>query len=148
MTSEVPQRLSMTSVPPQYVDPTPDHGAPPCTMVIFGATGDLTKRKLMPSLLNLAKDGLLDGNFAVLGVAIQPMTDDEYRAKVEADLAELDPEALRFENWAWFKSRLYYMSGDFGQPQTYELMKTRLDEISTRHNTANNAFFHPLRSRR
>ncbi|HEX7602380.1 MAG TPA: hypothetical protein VF316_12280, partial [Polyangiaceae bacterium] len=101
MTSEVPQRLSMTSVSPQYVDPTPDHGAPPCIMVIFGATGDLTKRKLMPSLLNLAKDGLLDGNFAVLGVAIQPMTDDEYRAKVEADLAELDPEALKFENWAW-----------------------------------------------
>lgn len=142
MTSEVPQRLSMTSVPPQYVDPTPDHGAPPCTMVIFGATGDLTKRKLMPSLLNLAKDGLLDGNFAVLGVAIQAMTDDEYRAKVEADLAELDPDALTFDNWRWFRERLYYMAGDFGQPATYELMKTRIEEISIKHSTANNAFFY------
>jgi glucose-6-phosphate 1-dehydrogenase len=134
--------MPVLSESPEYVDPTPDHGAPPFTMVIFGATGDLTKRKLMPSLLNLAKDGLLAGNFAVLGVAIQPMTDKEYRAKIEADLAEIDPDALKFENWKWFRSRLYYMSGDFGDPKTYELMKERLAQINAKHNTEDNAFFY------
>ncbi|CAN5804804.1 glucose-6-phosphate dehydrogenase [soil metagenome] len=134
--------MTIMSESPEYVDPTPDHGAPPFTMVIFGATGDLTKRKLMPSLLNLAKDGLLAGNFAVLGVAIQAMTDQEYRAKVEADLAELEPDALTFDNWKWCKSRLYYMAGDFGDPKTYELMKERLTQINAKHNTQDNAFFY------
>ncbi len=134
--------MTIMSEAPEYVDPSPDHGAPPCIMVIFGATGDLTKRKLVPSLLNLAKDGLLDEKFAVLGVAIQPMTDKEYRAKVEADLTELDPEALKFENWRWFRSRLYYMAGDFGDPKTYDLMKERLAAISSKHNTEDNAFFY------
>src|SRR6185312_5879167 len=73
---EAPVSDHTESIMPDYVDPTPDVGAPPCTMVLFGATGDLTKRKLVPSLMNLAKDGLLDQNFAVIGVAIQPMSDD------------------------------------------------------------------------
>src|SRR5262249_8695162 len=115
------------SIIPEYVDPTPEHGAPPCTMVIFGATGDLTKRKLVPSLMNLAKDGLLDAQFAVIGVAIQPMSDDDFRKKVEADIAELDPDVLGFENWKWFKKRIYYVSGDFADANTYATLKAKLE---------------------
>ena len=53
--------------------------APPCTMVIFGASGDLTKRKLLPALYNLRKAGLLSDHFAVIGAARSGMTDDEFR---------------------------------------------------------------------
>ena len=57
--------------------------AAPCTMVIFGASGDLTKRKLLPALYNLRKAGLLSDHFAVIGVARSPMTDDEFRRSGE-----------------------------------------------------------------
>src|SRR3954469_10400784 len=53
--------------------------ADPCAMVIFGASGDLTRRKLIPALYNLAKNKLLSRNFAVIGVARSPMTSEEYR---------------------------------------------------------------------
>jgi glucose-6-phosphate 1-dehydrogenase len=127
---------------PDYVDPTPDVGAPPCTMVIFGATGDLTKRKLVPSLMNLAKDGLLDQNFAVIGVAIQAMSDDEFRKKVESDIAELDPEVLNFDNWKWFKKRIYYVHGDFADPNTYAALKAKMEEVDGKHQCKRNGLFY------
>jgi glucose-6-phosphate 1-dehydrogenase len=130
------------SIMPDYVDPTPDVGAPPCTMVIFGATGDLTKRKLVPSLMNLAKDGLLDQNFAVIGVAIQPMSDEDFRKKVESDIAELDPEVLNFENWKWFKKRIYYISGDFADPKTYAALKAKMEEVDGKHTCKRNGLFY------
>ena len=55
------------------------HIGPPCIMVIFGAAGDLTKRKLIPALYNLKKSNLLSDNFAVIGVARAEMSDDEFR---------------------------------------------------------------------
>ncbi len=60
--------------------------ADPCVMVIFGAAGDLTQRKLLPALYNLAKYQLLSREFAVIGVARNPMTTDEFRKKIAEDL--------------------------------------------------------------
>jgi glucose-6-phosphate 1-dehydrogenase len=130
------------SLMPDYVDPTPDVGAPPCTMVLFGATGDLTKRKLIPSLMNLAKDGLLDAQFALIGVAIQPMSDDDFRKRIETDISELDPEVLKFDNWKWFKKRIYYVSGDFADSKTYATLKAKMEEVDAKHNCQRNAFFY------
>jgi glucose-6-phosphate 1-dehydrogenase len=130
------------SIMPDYVDPTPDVGAPPCTMVLFGATGDLTKRKLIPSLMNLAKDGLLDAQFALIGVAIQPMSDEDFRKRIESDISELDPEVLNFDNWKWFKKRIYYVSGDFADPKTYATLKAKMEEVDAKHNCQRNAFFY------
>src|SRR6185503_6802394 len=59
---------------------------PPCLMVIFGASGDLTKRKLIPALFNLRRSGLLPDNFAVLGVARQALSDEELRQRVDDDI--------------------------------------------------------------
>ncbi|HSQ61892.1 MAG TPA: glucose-6-phosphate dehydrogenase, partial [Polyangiaceae bacterium] len=118
------------------------HGAPPCTMVIFGATGDLTKRKLVPSLMNLAKDGLLDAQFAVIGVAIEKMDDDSFRKKVESDIAELDPEVLKFDNWKWFSKRIYYVGGDFADPATYAALKAKMEEVDAKHQCKANALFY------
>ena len=62
--------------------------AEPCVMVIFGATGDLTKRKLFPALYNLARDKFLSPNFAIVGVGRQEMTSDEFRKQMHEHLKE------------------------------------------------------------
>ena len=68
--------------------------APPCAMVIFGATGDLTKRKLIPALYNLIAHGLLPEAFAVVGVGRSPLSDDEFRQRMEKDLKEFATEEI------------------------------------------------------
>src|ERR1051326_2178499 len=60
----------------------------PCVMVIFGASGDLTKRKLLPTLYNLAKKDLVSKDFALIGFAIEKLTNDEFREQVRNDLVE------------------------------------------------------------
>src|SRR5918911_2568604 len=62
--------------------------APPCAMVIFGASGDLTKRKLVPALYNLAQDRLIPAEFAVIGTSRTAMSDEEFRARMREDVAE------------------------------------------------------------
>src|SRR5579883_1611188 len=69
--------------------PTPvGRSADPCVMVIFGASGDLTQRKLIPALYNLARVQLLSPNFAVVGVARRPMSSEEYRRKLSEEVRE------------------------------------------------------------
>src|SRR5258705_6034771 len=63
--------------------------APPCAMVIFGASGDLTRRKLLPALYRLAQQRLVPSEFAILGTARHPQSDDEFRATMKAAIAEL-----------------------------------------------------------
>jgi glucose-6-phosphate 1-dehydrogenase len=66
----------------------------PCVMVIFGATGDLTKRKLFPALYNLAKDKFLPENFAIVGVGRQELESEDFRRKIIADLKEFIPNGI------------------------------------------------------
>ncbi|MEW6360833.1 MAG: glucose-6-phosphate dehydrogenase [Acidobacteriota bacterium] len=87
--------------------------AEPCLMVIFGATGDLTRRKLFPALYNLAKDGHLPPNFAIVGVGRQEMQSEQFRDEMIASLKEFagsdgDQDAIQ-----WFCERTFYTGGDF-----------------------------------
>src|SRR5215218_2971562 len=110
------QSVSLTSCANLWSYPVmanADKTADPCVMVIFGATGDLTKRKLFPALYNLAKDGHLPENFAIVGVGRQEMLSDEFRKNIIADLkqfvgSEVDKKLLK-----WFEERTYYTGGDF-----------------------------------
>src|SRR5262249_57576364 len=91
--------------------------APPCVLVLFGASGDLAKRKLFPALLNLRKAGLLPNEFAVLGLATSEMTSEAFRDRLSAELpsfVELDAE-----RWAWLRERTHYLPGDFRSPDLY-----------------------------
>ena len=102
--------------------------APPCVMVIFGASGDLTKRKLIPALFNLRRSGLLSDNFAVLGVARQPLSDEELRQRVDDDIAACDePEDPDCQSW--LLQRVHYLSGDITERATYEQIAARLTEL-------------------
>jgi hypothetical protein len=69
--------------------------APPCTMVIFGASGDLTKRKLIPALINLKRDKILPQNFAVIGMSRSKMSDEDFRNRMTDDLRKREPPARR-----------------------------------------------------
>ena len=97
-------------------------GAPgdPCILVIFGASGDLTKRLLVPALYNLTCDGLLPERFAVVGIAMDPLTTEGFRARMAEDIRsfntrkELDPAA-----WARLESQLHYTPGNFGDESAY-----------------------------
>src|SRR5690242_12424649 len=82
-----------------------------CAMVIFGASGDLTQRKLIPALYNLAKSQVLSQDFAIVGVARAPMSDEEFRKKLSESIKQFATEPVDAKLWEWFVSRLYYLSG-------------------------------------
>ena len=108
--------------------------APPCTLVVFGAAGDLTKRLLMPALYNLAGGGLLDRNFSVLGVDHNPLTDEGWRKDLSDTMesftrdpsAEFHPDKIDPENWGFVRDRLHVMQGDFTDDATYQALSSRL----------------------
>ncbi|MFO7692098.1 MAG: glucose-6-phosphate dehydrogenase [Vicinamibacterales bacterium] len=100
--------------------------ADPCTVVIFGATGDLAKRKLVPALVNLSSRGALPDGFRVVGVGRKPMSDEAYREKVRQDLAEFSPIPLDGTLWAWLAPRVFYAYETLGDPASYLSLRERL----------------------
>src|SRR2546423_1817268 len=123
-------------------DPEAPHfgqAAGPCAMVLFGASGDLTKRKLVPALFNLVKASLLPKNFAILGVAVDQLAEEQFRSQVTSFLPAEDRGT---EAWNWFQQRLYYQAGDFADPATYSTVTARLGQIDQQHNTEGNYLFY------
>ena len=103
--------------------------AAPCAMVIFGAAGDLTKRKLIPALYNVAQGNLLSREFAVIGVARADLNDESFRAKLRADMEDYATGAVDPEVWDWLERHLYYVRGTFSDAETYERLRRCLDEV-------------------
>jgi glucose-6-phosphate 1-dehydrogenase len=104
--------------------------APPATLVIFGASGDLTARKLVPALKQLVRHRRLPEEFAVVGVARSPMTDDEFRAK----LSNGPDESLL--------KRFRYLSGGYDDPDTYARLSAMLDELDATAGTTGGRLFY------
>ena len=117
--------------------------SPPCAVVIFGASGDLTNRKLIPALYNLALAGLLPAEFAVIGVARHPMSDEQLREKLRAGAEKYSRTApLQPLIWDNFASDLSYVSGDYGDPATYSRLSAKLAEADRRCGTAGNRLYY------
>ncbi len=96
----------------------------PCVMVIFGASGDLTRRKLIPALYNLECDGLLPEDFRVVGFARSEMTRDQFRASLREALGEArTSDPVTDETWSHFAKRLEYVSGDYADTSAYERLR-------------------------
>ena len=91
-------------------------------MIIFGGSGDLTRRKLIPSLLNLSRRRSLPGGFTILAVSRSPQTDDQYRGSLRKALADLGtpPEAAQ---WDAFACGVHYLAADYHAPETHEQIK-------------------------
>src|ERR1700727_2018116 len=97
--------------------------AGPCVFVLFGAAGDLTKRKLAPALFYLGEAKLLPDNFAVIGVSVDDLSLDDFRSQV---MSFLPAGAESAEASEWLRKRLFYERGDFADPNTFTKLRERL----------------------
>ena len=117
------------------IEHTPGAGA----IVIFGASGDLTKRKLLPAIYSLFQRGLLSPKAAVVGVARTAMSHDEFREQVKASiLGDREPSAEELA----FIERFSYVSGQYTEPSTYVALREELERVADAHCTGGNALFY------
>jgi glucose-6-phosphate 1-dehydrogenase len=116
--------------------------ADPCVMVIFGAAGDLTKRKLIPALYNLAKDELLSREFAVIGVARDDYSTESFRAEISSRAKEFATGDIEPDLWEWLERRLYYVQGEFDDAATFQHLQKQLEKIGQEHGTHGNCLYY------
>src|SRR6201997_596182 len=114
----------------------------PCAIVIFGATGDLTHRKLIPALYNLAADGELPAGAAIVGFARRNKSDDEFRRDLEEATRKFSRQPVRDEIWKTFSQSIVYHQSEFGDEAGYKQLTKRLDEVDKTHGTRGNRLFY------
>jgi glucose-6-phosphate 1-dehydrogenase len=117
---------------------TPD----PCVFVIFGASGDLTQRKLMPALYSLAYRRLLPEKFAVLGVARSEETDEGFRARMEAAVKEFSRDPFKEDVWEKLVDGMRYVAVDFADGKAHDDVAKALTEIDEQHGTEGNRIYY------
>jgi len=114
-----------------------------CAVVIFGASGDLTRRKLMPALYNLAAGRLLPGGFAVVGVARREKTDETFRAEMREAVASFSRrKPVDASLWADFERGLSYVRGSADVRATYESLRAQLERMDAERGTRGNRLFY------
>lgn len=113
----------------------------PCSVVIFGATGDLTHRKLVPALYNLAADGELPPAVAVVGFARREKSDDEFRKEMEESTRKFSRQSVRDEIWKTFAQSIFYHQSDFGDESGYKTLATKLTRSTRSAAHAATGFF-------
>ena len=120
----------------------PDRPADPCVMVIFGAAGDLTKRKLVPAIANLAQSRLLPDQFAAIGVARDDLDAARFRDKLMNDLSEFASCPLDASVRDWVADRLFHVSGNLRDPETFKAVSAEVDRLTKALQTGGNALFY------
>ena len=116
--------------------------ASPCVMVIFGATGDLTKRKLIPALCNLAQDNVLPKQFAIVGFAVNDFDTASFRKMLSEEIPKYAPAPIDLKIWDWMMERIYYVRGDFGDAEAFKRLDQQISEADKAHSTQGNRFFY------
>jgi len=117
---------------------TPD----PCVFVIFGASGDLTRRKLFPALYSLALRGLLPERFAVVGIARTEETDDEFRERMKHAVQEFGRDKFNEEVWEWLAEGMRYVATDFSDEAGENRVIQVLNELDEKRGTAGNRVYY------
>ncbi len=112
-----------------------------CTLVIFGATGDLTHRKLVPALYNLAADGDLPAGLRVVGFARREKSDEEYRSDLEALNRKVSRQGHDDQMWENFSQNIYYHQSEFQDLDGYQRLKTKLEELEAEGGSGNRLFY-------
>jgi glucose-6-phosphate 1-dehydrogenase len=116
--------------------------ADPCTMVVFGAAGDLMRRKLLPALFNLEVHGQLPAQFAVVGVSRKPLDDEAFRQVLEENARQFSGQRLDEAAWANFRRRLHHCTGEFRDAETYARLGETLRAVQAEHSTGPNLLFY------
>src|SRR5881392_4117474 len=114
----------------------------PCSVVIFGATGDLTHRKLLPALYNLAADGELPPAVTVIGFARREKSDDDFRREMEEAVRKFSRQTVRDEIWKTFGQSIFYHQSDFSDEAGFKSLAERLDKIDKDRGTRGNRLFY------
>lgn len=115
----------------------------PCIMVIFGATGDLTARKLVPALYNLAKEGQLPTQFACVGFARRPKTHEQFRAEMKEAVASFSrSKPIDSSLWDNFEQQLFYHTSEFHEDAGYEKLNKFLGDLDASLGTKGNRVFY------
>ena len=116
---------------------------PECTVVIFGANGDLTKRKLLPALYRLMYERRLSPGFAIVGISRTEMSDEQFREKMKESVVKyLEDSPFDEDVWSGFSRGIFYMAGDFYQESSYATLAGRLKQIEETRQTGGNVFFY------
>ncbi|MBD3182874.1 glucose-6-phosphate dehydrogenase [Candidatus Poribacteria bacterium] len=110
-------------------------------VIIFGASGDLTNRKLIPALFSLYRSGRLGSNFFIFGVARTKMSDEEFRKKVNESL-EGEAKKDSMNEAKDFAKRCFYHVGEYDDSETYNSLKKRLADLEKKHSTKGNRLFY------
>jgi glucose-6-phosphate 1-dehydrogenase len=115
----------------------------PCALVIFGATGDLTHRKLIPAIYNLAHEGQLPSSFAVVGFARRPKTHEQFRAELRETVAERSRfQPINPAVWDAFAQGVFYHQSEFGDAKGYKALDQFLKKLDKERGTAGNRLFY------
>lgn len=115
----------------------------PCIIVIFGATGDLTARKLFPALYNLARDGQLPNHFACVGFARRPKQNEEFRQEMHDAIGKFSRVTPIDENlWSTFSNQIFYHTSEFHEDKGYEELRVLLENLDKQFGTSGNRIFY------
>lgn len=142
LTGKTVYRIFMTELNPLQ-ESAKARQVDPCVLVIFGATGDLTARKLMPALYNLAREGQLPTHFACVGFARREKTDGQFREEMHQHVSEHSRE-LPIDDSVWngFSEHVFYHESPFDHSDGYAKLKTRLEEIDQKCGTKGNRVYY------
>ena len=144
--AENPVRVTVTLMSPETTlqDPLRFHRkSPPCAVVIYGANGDLTKRKLMPALYRLAYEGRLAPGFAVVGVSRTAMSHDDFRDKMYESVKKfLEDSPFDEDLWKSFAQGVFYQAGDVGDPESFKELAKFLSTVEESRKTEDNVLFY------
>jgi glucose-6-phosphate 1-dehydrogenase len=133
MTTENPFRVGLLS----------ERAPSPCVFVIFGASGDLARRKLLPALYNLAVSRLLPAGMSIVGFALTEVGEDEFRRSMHDAVAEFSRRKPIDETvWQDFASRLYYVAGKFEDPSNFSKLRDKLEAIDRVNGTRGNRLYY------
>ncbi|MGH7257856.1 MAG: glucose-6-phosphate dehydrogenase [Nitrospiraceae bacterium] len=130
--------------PPLEILPEPESAIPvqPCTLVIFGGSGDLARRRLIPALYNLLLDGLLPSQFAVIGLGRRSLTDPDFRRIAREGVIAHSRQPLVEATWREFEQHFFYLSGENEDAHTYAALKARAEEIERTMRLPGNRIFY------
>ena len=115
---------------------------PPFVMVIFGASGDLTNRKLVPALFGLQHEGAMPADYSIIGFARRPKSDDEFRQEMKEGLDKFSRlRPVSDPDWKNFTPKLSYHQGNFDDPKAYQALKKTLDEFKKTRGLTQHVFY-------
>jgi glucose-6-phosphate 1-dehydrogenase len=133
----------MTSENPFRVGLETERAPQPCVFVIFGASGDLTRRKLLPALYNLAVSRLLPPGMSIVGFALTEQSEDEFRKNMHDGVAAFSRRKPIDETvWSDFASRLHYVSGKFEDQSNFDRLREKLEELDRTNGTRGNRIYY------